>query len=109
VSTLTFNPFTGTFQTVVVGPEGPPGPVGPQGQQGPPGSVGGVYRHIQGSPAAVWIVNHNLGYFPGGIAARDSGGELHEGQVEYLDADTVRLSFFVQGQPVAFSGEAFIS
>ena len=101
-----------------VGPQGEIGPIGPQGIQGiqgiqgpvgPPGPMSGVYRHVQGTPAAVWVVNHNLGYYPGGIQATDSAGELREGFVEYLDINTIRISFFVAGAPVSFSGEAYIS
>ncbi len=36
-----------------------PGPQGPSGPQGPPG--GSAYVHTQTSPAATWIINHNLG------------------------------------------------
>lgn len=67
------------------------------------------YRHVQGVPASVWTINHNLGFFPGGIMVRDSSGDLHEGQIEYLDINTVRISFFAAGVPASFSGEAFIS
>jgi hypothetical protein len=106
---IKLNPFTGELQEVGVGAMGPPGPQGPQGDQGPPGAIGGTYRHVQGTPASTWIVNHNLDYYPGGIAVRDSGGDLHEGYVEYLDINTLQISFFVAGAPVAFSGEAFVS
>lgn len=68
-----------------------------------------AYRHVQGAPAAVWTITHNLGYFPGGIIVKDSGGDLHEGRVEHLDSNTIRVSFFASGAPVAFSGEAYIS
>jgi len=67
------------------------------------------YRHVQGAPAAVWTVQHNLGYFPGGIAVRDSAGQIRVGRVDYVDRNTVTISFFKAGTPVAFSGEAFIS
>lgn len=131
--TWKFNPFTGAFEEIDEGVQGPPGPEGPEGPQGPegpegpqgevgpegpqgevglqgpPGPAGGTYRHVQGVPASVWTVNHALGYYPGGIAARDSGGEVREGYVEYLDSNTVRISFYTAGSPVAFSGEAFIS
>ena len=123
MSPYKFNPFTGTLDEVpdvdaAMGPEGPEGPEGPQGEpgvqgepgpQGPPGPAGGTYRHVQGLPASVWEIAHNLEYFPGGIKVRDSGGELREGYVEYIDNNSIRISFYVAGSPVAFSGEAFIS
>jgi hypothetical protein len=113
--------------TVVVeqgGPPGPSGPAGPRGEpgtigvdgepgtvgpMGPPGPSGGTYRHVQGVSSAVWTITHNLGFHPGGVAVRDSGGDLHEGQIEYLDTNTIRVSFFVAGEPAGFAGEAFIS
>lgn len=67
------------------------------------------YRHAQGTPASVWTVEHNLGYRPGGIFVRDSGGDQHHGRVEHLSDNVLTVSFFVGGQPVAFSGEAYIS
>lgn len=67
------------------------------------------YRHVQGSPASTWTVRHNLGYYPGGIAVQDSAGEVRVGRIEYVDRNTVAISFFKSGAPVAFSGEAFIS
>lgn len=89
------------------------GPAGPQGIQGPPGIHGDEYvpfwRHVQGLPSAVWEINHNLGYYPGGIVVRDSSGGLHEGQVEYLDINNITISFFVAGLPASFSGEADVS
>lgn len=79
------------------------------GPEGPPGPPGDTYRHVQGAPAAVWTIAHNLGYYPGGITVRDSGGDIHIGRVEYVDENNVVISFFVAGAPAAFSGEAFIS
>lgn len=92
------------------GPEGPEGPQGEQGLQGPSGGAGAVYyRHVQGVPASTWVVSHGFGFKPGGIQTVDSSGELHDGRIEYLDVNTLQISFFVAGAPVAFSGEAFIS
>jgi len=67
------------------------------------------HRHVQGTSASVWTVVHNLGYYPAGIQVRDSGGDYHDGRVEYPDINTVIISFFVSGVPAAFSGEAFLS
>lgn len=38
-----------------------PGPQGPQGPAGAPGAPGGSYfTHTQSTPAATWIIDHNL-------------------------------------------------
>lgn len=92
------------------GTQGATGPAGPQGPPGPSGSgEGTAFRHVQGTPASVWEITHNLAYNPGGIAVRDSAGDSHEGLVEYLTVNSLRISFFTGGLPVAFSGEAYLS
>jgi hypothetical protein len=48
--------------TTVVVASGVPGPQGPQGPQGPPGDSASRYEHEQITPAATWIINHNLGH-----------------------------------------------
>jgi hypothetical protein len=67
------------------------------------------YLHFQGVPASVWTINHNLGFYPGGVSVVDSGGGIQVGQVHYVDVNTLTVSFFVGGHPVAFSGAAFLS
>lgn len=91
------------------GAPGPAGPAGPAGPEGPAGAAGTAYRHVQGTPASVWTITHNLGYKPGGLTVLDSAGDTHIGQVEYLDVNNLRISFYVAGQLAAFSGEAFLS
>lgn len=75
----------------------------------PPAPANLSYRHVQGSPSSVWHIAHNLGYFPGGILVKDSAGDIHEGRVSYIDINTLDISFFAGGVPVAFSGEAYLS
>jgi len=95
------------------GPEGPAGPQGEQGEQGlqgPSGQSGAVYyRHVQGVPSAVWVIPHGFGFNPGGISVVDTSGDQHDGKIEYLDINTVRISFYAAGGPASFSGEAYIS
>jgi hypothetical protein len=96
-----------------VGPEGPTGPVstvpGPQGPTGPQGPSGeSVERTVmipQPDPSNIWIVQHNLGYYPAGIRVLDSADTEIEGDVEYLDANTIRLTFLIG----AFSGKVYLS
>lgn len=120
--------------TVPVGPRGPVGPEGPPGVDGAPGTDGtdglsayeiavangfggteqewlqsligseSYFRYIQPTAAAVWVVNHNLGYYPGGILVQDSSFNTVEGDIEYIDLNTVRLTF-----TAPFAGEAYIS
>lgn len=77
--------------------------LGQPGQRGPVGPVGSdlTYRHQQLTPSAVWVVPHNLGKFPA-VVAVDSDRRKVEGDVTYLDTNTVRVAF-----SAAFSGEAY--
>jgi hypothetical protein len=93
----------------VPGPQGGPGEKGDQGDPGAPGSAPQAYRHVQSIPSAVWVVNHNLGYKPAVGQIKDSGGTLWFGVPNHLDDNTLTLSFYVAGEPVAFSGEADFS
>jgi hypothetical protein len=86
-----------------VGPVGVTGPVGPAGPQGPPGVDTGYYRHVQDNPAAVWIVQHNLGYRPA-VFVEDSAGSVVIGDVLYVDANQLTISF-----DAAFGGYANLS
>lgn len=86
---------------------GPMGPVGPQstvpGPQGPPGASGSTYIHDQGAVSAVWVISHNLGWWPS-VSVVDTGGSLVEPDVHYDSDDQVTLTF---GSPT--SGKAYLN
>lgn len=88
---------------VVVPISGIPGPSGPPG---PPGPSGGTYTHTQTIPAAVWTIEHNLGYDPGGVVVILSDGYFATGwALQYLQAgQSLRLSF-----DLAITGSAVLS
>lgn len=71
------------------------GPVGPSGQS---------YRHIQDIATTEWVIDHNLGYQPGGITVQDSAGTTWEGDVTHPSPNTVHVSF-----QVPLSGTAHLS
>lgn len=64
------------------------------------------YHHSQPTPASVWVVNHNKGRYLTPTRIEDSGGTQWFGVPHHIDENTLTLSFFVAGEPVAFSGEA---
>jgi hypothetical protein len=64
---------------------------------------GQSYVHTQAVPAIQWDIVHNLGYFPG-VNVVDSAGTEVEGEVSYIDANTVRVKF-----NAGFSGKAYLS
>jgi len=95
------------------GPQGNPGPIGPMGPegpmstvpgpQGPPGASGSTYIHTQGPPSAVWVITHNLGWWPA-VSVVDTGGSLVEPDVHYDSINQVTLTF---GSPT--SGKAYLN
>jgi hypothetical protein len=86
------------------GPKGDPGTPGAPGPPGPPGSGGGTgYTHNQGAASANWTVTHNLGFNPNVIVI-DSAGTNVEGDVTYVNANSLTLHF-----SAAFSGYAYLS
>lgn len=59
------------------------------------------HTHKQAQAAKVWTVAHNLGKRPA-VTVVDSAGTVVIGEVDYLDDNTVRLTFCA-----AFSGTAY--
>lgn len=72
---------------------GPPGPEGPQGLQGPPGPSGGAtVSHSQTTPAATWIVEHNLARYPS-IVVLDATGQELIADVHHTSNNSVSVVF----------------
>lgn len=66
-----------------------PGPRGVQGEQGEPGEAGAGYVHQQPTPAATWVMNHNLGFKPA-VALFDAGSQEFDGLITHTsDNQTV--------------------
>lgn len=63
---------------------------GPQGPQGPAGAP--AYVHQQGSAAATWTINHNLGYRPS-VELLNTGSQEIEGDVVHTSANQTVVSF----------------
>ena len=88
---------------IQTGVPGPPGPTGPQGPAGPAGTGTPAYVHIQATPAAVWTINHPLGYHAN-ITVVDSAHTQVEGDVNYPSVSTITVRF-----SAAFAGQAYLS
>lgn len=122
---LTSSPSVLDFDMVPTGTaplfQGPPGPAGKSAYQiavdnGFSGTeaqwlaslaTGGVlpsYQHNQSSPASVWTIHHNLGFFPGGVMTVDSSGKEFKAEITHIDQNTVQVSMTAQQ-----SGSAYIS
>lgn len=72
------------------------GPRGPKGDTGPVGPGGGGTRIVYPfpSPAATWIVNHNLNCYPL-ASAIDDNGEVVEPDIIYNSANSISFVFAV--------------
>jgi hypothetical protein len=62
-----------------------------------------TFRFVQGVASAIWLINHNLHRRPSVTIVDSTWRQVH-GQVEYLDDETIRLTF-----SAAFSGEAYLN
>lgn len=51
-----------------------------------------TFTFTQSVPAANWTINHNLGRFPS-IEVVDSSGNVVEGNIDYVNANTITASF----------------
>lgn len=61
------------------------------------------YVHVQSQAAKVWVVKHDLDKMPS-VVVKDSAGNTVIGESEYVDKNTIILSF-----TGAFSGKAFLN
>ncbi len=65
-----------------------------QGPQGIPGAGGAAesFTHTQSTPAAEWIVNHNLGAYP--LAEiRSAGGVVVEAEILHVSVNQFKVFF----------------
>jgi len=62
-----------------------------------------TYTHTQIVPSQTWSINHSLGRFPP-VAVVDSAGSVVLGDVKYLSADDIEISF-----TAAFAGKAYLN
>ena len=84
------------------GPQGPQGETGPQGPQGT-GASHTTYTHNQNVSSSTWTITHNLNCFPS-VMVVDSAGSVVYGNIEYLDSNSLRLTFVA-----AFGGKAYLN
>lgn len=68
----------------------------------PAGSA--AYRHVQSAPSTTWTIQHNMGFYPGGVTVIDSGGSYCLGNLSYPNINTVVVEF-----SSAFNGVAYLS
>jgi hypothetical protein len=62
-----------------------------------------AFTYNQNLAASTWVINHNLNFFPN-VTVVDSAGSICEGEIQYVDANNLTLTF-----QAAFSGSAYLS
>lgn len=74
------------------------------------GGVGGTvecgdcaYTHTQDAPSTLWLVGHNLGFFPG-VTVVDTMQREVEADVQHVDANNLTVAF-----SVIATGQVFLS
>lgn len=72
------------------------------GPPGPPGKVETTI-HNQTTPSATWTITHGFGRYPA-VTIVDSAGSVVMGKVDYVDDNTITVSF-----EAAFSGKAYLN
>ena len=75
---------------------------GPQGAPGTFNPADIFYVHTQGTPSAVWTINHNLNGNPTAVVL-DSAGTQCEGTFSYPSTNQMVITF-----TAAFSGTAYV-
>lgn len=89
-------------QIVVTSP-GPQGPAGLSGVQESDVADLVSFRHNQGAVSNLWVINHNLNFYPN-VTIYDSAGSMVEGTVDHVNAVSLTISF---SDPI--SGKAYLS
>jgi hypothetical protein len=91
------------IRQIVVTAPGPQGEAGLSGIQSEEIADLVSYRHLQGSAATVWTVNHNLNFYPN-VTVYDSANSMVEGTVNHTNTVTLTITF-----SGAISGKAHLS
>lgn len=105
---MTLSPVEKTVTITKIAEQGLPGRTGSAGSTGPIGPMGPAGSGwtaviTQSIPSTIWVMSHNLHKYPS-IVVVDSAGTIVEGDIEYLDTNTVQITF-----SGAFAGTAYFN
>tara|TARA_R100000231_G_scaffold15621_1_gene16665 strand:- start:626 stop:880 length:255 start_codon:yes stop_codon:yes gene_type:complete len=67
-----------------------------------------TFTHNQTSTSNTWVVTHNLNRFPS-VTVVDSADTIVQGTVVYNSNKQLTITFFAQGNPLAFQGKAYLN
>lgn len=91
----------GDMVLVIKHPNGHCSAIGGVSTGGGGGSGDKYHVHNQGSDAFIWNITHNLNKNPS-VTIVDSGGNVIEGFVNYIDSNNVQVQFNVETRGVAY-------
>lgn len=77
-----------------VGPAGPAGPQGPSGSGGGGGTSGVDLLFTYASPSTTWTMVHGLNTYALVVETFDNNGDLVDGEVDYIDANTIQVTWY---------------
>lgn len=60
-----------------------------------------TFRHVQAAPLDVWTITHGLKSQPG-VSALDASNQILVGDVQYVDDDTLTITFGVPVSGIAY-------
>lgn len=87
-TSLRFNDGGGTLKVTLT-----PFFQGPKGEQGEKGDSASIsYTHYQNTPASIWTIQHNLGFWPN-VYVLDTSGDECEGAVQNTTVNRVDIFF----------------
>ena len=67
-----------------------------------------TYIHNQSSTSATWAVTHNLNRFPA-VTVINSADTVVQGTIVYNTANKLTITFFSEGDALAFQGKAYLN
>jgi len=67
-----------------------------------------TYIHNQSSTSATWTVTHNLNRFPA-VTVINSADTVVQGTIVYNTANKLTITFFSEGDALAFQGKAYLN
>ena len=67
-----------------------------------------TYTHNQSSTSDTWVITHNLNRFPS-VTVVDSANTIVQGTVVYNSNKQLTVTFFSNGNSLAFQGKAYLN
>jgi hypothetical protein len=67
-----------------------------------------TFTYNQNTTQSTWVINHNLNRFPS-VTVVDSANTIVQGTVVYNSNKQLTITFFANGNALAFQGKAYLN